>query len=193
MSFRKVLLDPRRLPTWLAFAAALGSGVLLFAGESVRDGLGLGSFAATHEEAIGLTFLGTLAFLALSGLFLLVDRAAAKRRRRARVNALDAAEQAILREFFLQGRNTIAAPVNDLAVAGLLTDEVLAQVGGQLQPTPQGLVAAVRIDAALRRQLTPRAIALSAWAPPEAERRRLLDTRPAFVGEVARWDAIFQL
>ncbi len=193
MTFWKVLLHPKNLPTWVALAAALVSGFLLFA-RSLRFGpLHLDDFVAAHERTIALLFLGSLAFLAVGGLVLLVERIAGGMRYRQRLAILDVAEKAILREFVLQGRNTIAAPANDLAVAGLLTDGLLAQVGGQVQQTPRGLVAAVRIDPAAKKHLTPEAIGLTGWTPAESERRRLLDTRPAFVGEVARWDAIFQL
>jgi hypothetical protein len=191
--FLDFLLDPKRLPAWLAVTAALGSGFVLAAGDALLHPLGLIAFREHQREVIGLVFVGACALVALGAVVWLLRRRGDARRMADRVDALDAAEQAVLREFFLQGRNTIAVPVNDLAVAGLLTEGVLAQVGGQMQPTPKGLVAAVRIDPAFRRHLEPDAVGLSSWSPAEAERRRLLQARPAFVGEVARWDAIFQL
>ena len=193
VKFLAVLLEPRRLPLWLAAAAALASGFALLAGDALLRPLGLVAFRGDRRGVLGLVFLGACAFVALTAVVGLLRRRAEARRMAARVGALDTAEQAVLREFFLQGRNTIAVPVNDLAVSGLLTEGVLAQVGGHLQPTPKGLVAAVRIDPAFRKHLEPDAVGLSSWSPAEGERRRLLQARPAFVGEVARWDAIFQL
>ena len=193
MKFLDVLLDPKRLPAWLAVTAALGSGFVLAAGDALLRPLGLVAFRGDHRALLGLVCVGACVFAALSGVASIVRRLRVRRRLGHRVDALDPAEQAVLREFFLQGRNTIAVPVNDLAVSGLLTEGVLAQVGGHMQPTPKGFVAAVRIDPAFRRHLEPDAVGLSSWSPAEAERRRLLQARPAFVGEVARWDAIFQL
>ena len=193
MKFLEALFDPRRLPAWLAVTAALGSGFLLLAGPPLLRAFDLEALRAEHGPLLGLVFLGSCAFLALSLVASLARRVATSRRMQIRADALDTAEQAVLREFFLQGRNTIAVPVNDLAVAGLLTEGVLAQVGGHMQPTPKGLVAAVRMDPAFRSHVEPGAIGLTSWSPAEGERRRLLQARPAFVGEVARWDAIFQL
>lgn len=183
----------RPVGTLFSGALAIGAGLLLVLGDPVLERLRLDAFRERHAELIGLVFLGAAGYALLSGLAFLFGRHLVARRMRRRVEALDPAEQAVLREFALQGRNTIAVPVNDLAVAGLLTEGLLTQVGGHMQPTPKGLVAAVRIDRAFRRQLAPDAVGLTTWTPVEAERRRLLPLRPAFVGEVARWDAIFQL
>ena len=193
MGFLQILFDPRRLPSWLAVTAALGAGFLLIAGDPLLRPLHLATFRSEHRDVLGLVLVGASAFALLSGVTWVALRWATANRLLHRADSLDAAEQAVLREFFLQGRNTIAVPVNDLAVAGLLTEGVLAQVGGHVQPTPKGLVAAVRIDPLFRKHLEADAVGLTTWTPGEAERRRLLQRRPAFVGEVARWDAIFQL
>lgn len=193
MRVLEVLLDPRRLPTWLALTAALVACFLLVAPDVVLRPLHLVDLRSAHRDLAGLVLVASCVWLALTLVAAGRRHVGERRRRRERAAALDTAEQAVLREFFLQGRNTIAVPVNDLAVSGLLTEGVLAQVGGNVQPTPRGLVAAVRIDPALRKHLAPGSIGLSSWTPAETERRRLLQARPAFVGEVARWDAIFQL
>ena len=193
MKFLEWLIDPRRLPTWVAVAAALASGFVLLAPESVLRPLRLGGLASEYGRLPGLVCVGASAFAVLGGVVWILRRRRVARQRDQRIDALDEGERAVLREFFLQGRNTIAVPVNDLAVAGLLTEGVLAQVGGHMQPTPKGLVAAVRIEQDFRKHLEPHAIGLTTWSPTESERRRLLQARPSFVGEVARWDAIFQL
>lgn len=99
----------------------------------------------------------------------------------AKLAILDAAERALLREFFLQSTNKLTLPQNEACVEALVRSYVLECVGNEQHYAIQASTADYKISAKARSQLTRQLLRLPAGNPSEDEMQQLIKARPAFV------------
>jgi len=121
------------------------------------------------------------------------SRRGAAERRAARqaedyVQGLDRYEVAVLREFVIQDRNTLALPIDQPVVAGLLRKGVLVQLGSNYEHTLVGTLGAPRIRESLQDLITVELLRLAAAHPDPAELQRLRHERPSFMAYIEERD-----
>jgi len=172
-----------RLGIWMWGAVTL----LLFTPDRVLDRFNLLAWMDPM-----LPFLA-LAFVVLSAVFMsetLTDlgqallhgirRRVTTERIRERLTVLDHQERAILREFFIQRRSTIALPADEPAVHGLEEVNILRQTRSIDAFTPDGYLH-YQIHPWARPMLTARTLNLPLGEMNEGQIQYLKATRPDFV------------
>lgn len=99
----------------------------------------------------------------------------------AKVNLLDRAERALLREFFLQGATILTLPQNEPAVKSLLNACILENLGNERHYAIQGPTADYKIAMKARIYLNRDVLRLPAGEPSQEEMQHLIKARPQFL------------
>lgn len=99
----------------------------------------------------------------------------------AKVNLLDRAERALLREFFLQGATILTLPQNEPAVKSLLNACILENLGNERHYAIQGPTADYKISMKARIYLNRDVLRLPAGEPSQEEMQHLIKARPQFL------------
>ena len=99
----------------------------------------------------------------------------------AKVNLLDRAERALLREFFLQGATILTLPQNEPAVKSLLNACILEHLGNERHYAIQGPTADYKIAMKARIYLNRDVLRLPAGEPSQEEMQHLIKARPQFL------------
>ena len=106
---------------------------------------------------------------------------------RGNMGALDGYEKAILREFFIQKRNTILVPEEDAAVAGLLQKGIIRIIGDGKQVLGVGWVYPVDLSpaaAAIIKDSSPQVIGFPPGIPTPEQVKKIQSLRPGFVWDI---------
>lgn len=99
-----------------------------------------------------------------------------------RIKSLNDSEKAILREFFIQGKEDIKLPINNPNVAGLIEKGILyIIVGYSVKHLPVGVIAYVGISYGARELLNLELIGWPESRPQKRELKRILENRPQFI------------
>lgn len=109
-----------------------------------------------------------------------------------RLKDLDHAEKSVLREFYIQGQNTIKLPMDHPVVAGLLSSGILRIVGRHGQHSLAGMLMSMKIPDRLRKVITCEMLELPMGEPSEHDIEFLLENRPAFTRSIKREEAFLQ-
>ena len=139
--------DLGKIPTKVVLFFGLSSGALLLLPETWLRKLRLEKLAAEFGQWIGIVFLLS-AVLLLLNLSAWVYRTWKTTRKQkylkakviAALKELDDAEKAVLREFFIQGQNTVRMPMDEPVVAGLISKGILRPVGSVGERALAGIV-----------------------------------------------------
>ena len=106
---------------------------------------------------------------------------------RSSINALDTYEKAVLREFFIQKRNTILVPEEDTAVTGLVQKGIIHIVGDTRYLLGVGWVCPVSLSpsaATIIRISTSPIIGFPPSKPTPEQIKEIQNSRPSFVWEI---------
>jgi hypothetical protein len=125
----------KEVPAKLILVLFFSSTIILFASESLIEKLQLSAFISSYGKFIGITFVITSGFLVII-LFNLIDIFFKRKKYSVRINkliiesiqTLDSYEKSLLREFFIQGKQTLQLPIDNETVTGLCNKGVLNQV-----------------------------------------------------------------
>lgn len=192
------IVDVVKLPVKYVGWIALLSGLVLFLPESWIAALDLAEFSNKHGAAIGIAFLASSSLSAINGL-LWVRSAVLRSRRVVRTQTrmledianLDERERAVLREFAIQGQQTVKLPIDHPVVAGLLHRGILQVVGRICERSLAGTLMSVRIGERARNNLTTEMLDLPREGPSQAEVQELLGNRPGFVETLEHHERVF--
>jgi hypothetical protein len=190
------LFDITKLPSKF-FAWAVGlTGLFLFLPSDYLARLHLSELPKEYKGYAGVVFVGALSFLLINfvlwcwgGIKRSFKRRAAKRRAVEAVSNLDPAEQRVLREFMLQGRDVIELPLDHPTVAGLTRKGVLVLAGSQGYRSLAGSVFPVTLTESAKDLLTPDHVDLPSQPSPQ-DIERVRAERPNFMRDIARHDEL---
>lgn len=173
-----------RIPPQVLCAIAAIAGTLLFLPTAWLKVLGLDTVATSWRPWLGFAFLISVVLLGLQTAGWCIDKCRQRSARAKRMTSirnalvsLDKREQAVLREFPIQGQHTIQAPINDPVVAGLLQKQVLVTVG---RISTEGFDWPVTLSDDALANITDAMMGL----PKEMNdnvRQRILDSRPEWM------------
>jgi|GEM_PF-1187881 len=191
------VVEALKLPLKYMWAVVLVTGFLLFVPESKLKTFGVDSFAVAYRQTVGIVFLSSAAVVIVSAVqfshgFIgsrLQKRQLIKRAIR-NLESLDAKEKAILREFFIQGQDTIQLPVDQANVAGLIKKGGLVVIGSMGEQSLAGVLFPVTIQTEVKKVLDFRHIDLPE-KPDDAQIEWLRSERPAFMFEIDRHNETF--
>lgn len=115
-----------------------------------------------------------------------VFRDGAKRRDIIRsVRELDAEEQSVLREFYLQQAGTLEMPVEDRVVSGLIKKGILETTRDKGQYSAGGLMLPVIVTPPAKKHIKPRNIGLPKDLNDPSVREALAKSRPQYMYDMA--------
>jgi len=119
------IIEAIKVPAKFIFASFLASLVFIVLPEGLLKQLYLADFAKQYGQYVGVMCVISSSLLLVSVAvriwsFVLAKKAEQKLRERImeRLNKLDKAEKSVIREFFIQGRDTIELPMDHPVVAG---------------------------------------------------------------------------
>lgn len=163
------------------------AGCLVFLPTHLKQTLSVDLFANKYKEYIGPVFLVSTVLLLLN-LVLLISNQVSKSMRVVRlkkeiiknVSNLSNVEKSILREFYLYASDALPLPLQNAAVAGLISKRILYQVGNYGGVTYGEPCLNYSITTLAKKYITPALIGL----PPtitEETKRQLLANRPEWI------------
>lgn len=187
-----------KLPFRHLWIITITSGVLLFAPDWLLRRMKMAEFVDAHGTWIALAFLLSAVSIVVN-LFhwawqaraRSVRQAASELRRLDYLNRLSHQEKSVLREFFIQGQNTLRLPINHPTVTGLLRNGILVQLDSLCEGSLAGLLAPVSIADGLPDPLVASHIDLPSEPVSEADRDFVLNNRPDFLPEIEHHNEIF--
>ena len=199
MEWASKILEAAKLPTKFVVAVFLASTLLLFLSPEIILKLRLEKLLQEYGRYLGIASI-------LSGSVLAIDLIAWLSRKlkkyflrrkirnlsKERLKSLDQAEKAVLREFFIQGRNTIKLPMDHPVVAGLLSAGVLTVVGQHGKHSLAGMLFSMKIPDVLSEEFTYEMLDLPAGEPSEEDVEFIRENRPAFMDRIERDEALLR-
>ncbi|WP_305814118.1 super-infection exclusion protein B [Photobacterium leiognathi] len=108
-----------------------------------------------------------------------------------RLEKLDPREKSVLREYYLQGQNTIKLPMDHPVVAGLINVGVLQLIGQHGRMSTAGMLFSMKISDFVRENLTNDLLDLPSGEPSHEEIDFLKNNRPPFMNSILREESLF--
>lgn len=131
MDFFKSFFDVTKLPTKIFLVISIVTGVFIFSGSEILKKLHLDKFQ-TYEGFVGLAFLFSTVLVIVNLIIWIFNKLLfefklrkLKSEYKQIINELDPKEKAVLREFAIQGQNSIEMPCDDTVVSGLIDKNLL--------------------------------------------------------------------
>ena len=189
------LFDIGKLPSKVVTLICLVSGTLLFSPATFHEKLHTKALVETYGLYVGLAFIASVALLGLNIFIWLygcgtrfVTRCRWRRDLARAIARLDHAEVAVLREFFLQGKQSLMLPMDEPTVAGLINKGMIRRISSLGQQSLAGMLFPVATDPDLYDALRqhPQHLGMPPGEPTQADIARLSSERPGFMREVAR-------
>ncbi|HEY9003578.1 MAG TPA: super-infection exclusion protein B [Mucilaginibacter sp.] len=195
--FLEKLFDLKRIPTKLLFVICLSSGLILFVPERFLVKLNLQDFLKDYGKYIGISFIVSSAFLVialisyvLSQLSIKTHRKKIRKRILRDIQYLDIHEKALLREFFINKKQTLQMPMDNETVIGLLNKDIIYQASGTGFTQLRSIYFSYSLTKIARENLTLQLIDLP-QNPAEEDIRKIIENRPAWAKEKTKWDNMY--
>jgi hypothetical protein len=178
------LFDLKKMPAQLFCVVWLCSCACLFIPPGFLQELHLLGFKQACDKYIAITFIAGSCFMVVALVSTLLTSARNKTLHKQReikiiraIIRLNDREKAVLREFFIQGRNTLDIPSTDKTLAGLVNNHILQRVSSQGVVYLHGTHFAYSMTAFAAEILSPLAIDLPE-EPGTGEKNWVLNNRP---------------
>jgi hypothetical protein len=138
-SLTKILFDFDKLPSKLVLLIFLLSGIILFVPAEYLAKVQLAKFNASYGQWVGISFIFSGCFLAITVITTIQNRLKRNNRNRSieesitkNLKQLNRLEQSVLREFYINGSSTINLPGDHPTVVGLQDKGILRLAQSQL-------------------------------------------------------------
>jgi len=192
------IIEAAKLPTKFICGIFLVAMALLCLPKELLETLYLKEFIDKYGLYIAITALGSGSLLLIEILICIWKTAKTKiihhKIKKAafeRLQKLDSSEKSVLREFFIQGQNTIKLPMDHPVVAGLLDSGILSMVGSHGRMSMAGMLFSMQISEYMRKHLTYELVDLPHGQPTQTEIEFLKNSRPSFMSSIQREESIF--
>lgn len=184
----KALFDLTKLPAKFFFLFAVLSGFILFADSNLLKKIHLEKLNDLYGWIIGLVFISSSGLVLVNFVIWLfktlsykIEFFKVKKEYIERLKKLDFHEKAVLREFIINQKSSIEAPIDDATITGLIRKNILTinkQFGNSFIMT--GMNASISMNKFVEKHLTLSDIDL-AENPTEAEIEMIRSNRPDWV------------
>ncbi len=197
--FLEKLFDINKIPTKLIIVVWVSSGLILFVPEQFLTKLKLEGFLQDYGKFIGISFVLSSAFtvIALWTYFsrLIKRQTLSKKIKNGIINDiqnLDFHEKALLREFFINGKNTLQLPIDNDTVVGLTNKHIIYSASNTGFVYIHGAYFPYTISEFAQNYLTNELLGLPR-NPTEDQIRQIQQNRPDWAKEKTRIDNLFKL
>lgn len=190
--FLEKLFDLKKIPTKFIFVLWLSSALILFVPQTILSKLNLKEFLSEYGKFIGITFIISSAFLVVT----IINYFSNKISRRKiinqtkstilkEINQLGFHEKALLREFYINGKDALQLPFDNDTVVALVNKHILYQASSTGFTYLHGVYFTYAITEFAKENLTLEAIDLPS-NPTEEDKDRILNERPVWAKEKSR-------
>jgi len=186
------LFDINKISTKFISVIWLSTGLILFFPEQFLFKLTLTEFIEVHGKYIGISFLICSSFLIVVFIQFLSKTFNRKRLNRhirkgilTTISELDFHEKAVLREFFINDKNTLQLPIDNDTVVGLVSKRILYQVSKTGFTYIHGAYFPYSISDYVRENLKWEMIDLP-QNPTDEDKERIINNRPYWAKEKSR-------
>jgi hypothetical protein len=191
------LFDIKKIPTKFIFVICLSSGLILFVPNNFLTKLNLTDFLKDYGKYIGIIFLISSAFLIvtlLNYIGSLIKRIQmTKRIANSIVNdikCLNINEKALLREFYINDKQTLQMPLDNDTVVGLINKHIIYQASSTGFTYSHGAYFPYSMTDIALKNLTPEMIDIPKKLTEDAK-RRISSQRPTWAIEKNRFENLF--
>lgn len=192
------IIDVLKLPKKLIAIIFIVVSILLFLPESVVNKIHLKQFIETFGFILGITFIltGSMLIWEIVSYFWNLRKTRLRNEKRVSVllsdlNSLDPSEKSLLREFYIQQRNTIKLPADNPIVAGLLQKKVLVSVGEIGRSSIVGILFSYKISDLVFKYLDENLhLGFPIGEPTETEREFIIKNRLNFIRQIIEQDSL---
>jgi Super-infection exclusion protein B len=188
------LFDLKRIPTKLILVFWLSCVLILFAPEKFLNRLNINDFMRANGKYIGVCFVLSSAFLVvvfISFLSKSIGKRKMVEKRKKEItrdlNSLDNHEKALLREFYIHGKDTLQLPMDNETVVGLANKGIIYQASSTGFTYVHGAYFPYSITEFASKNLNAQKIDLPE-NPTEGEKSKILNARPNWAKERQRFD-----
>lgn len=198
MEWISKLIEAAKLPTKFIVVIFFVSAALLCLSEDTLTSFKLAEFSKKFGLYIGITALASGALLLIEAIGYIwnsvtnkISFSKIKKLSLERLNQLDPSEKSVLREFYLQGQNTLKLPMDHPVVAGLINVGILRLIGQHGRMSTAGMLFSMKISDFLRENLTFDLLDLPSGEPSNEEIDFLKNNRPPFMNSILREESLF--
>lgn len=196
--FLEKLFDINKIPTKFIIVVWVSSGLILFVPEQFLTKLKLEGFLQDYGKFIGISFILSSAFtiIALWTYFsrLIKRQTLSKKIKNSIIDDiqnLNFHEQALLREFFINGKNTLQLPIDNDTVVGLTNKQIIYSASNTGFVYIHGAYFPYTISEFAQKYLTNELLDLPR-NPTEDQIRQIKQNRPDWAKEKSRIDNLFK-
>src|SRR6266536_411183 len=195
--FLEKLFDIEKIPTKLLFVICLSSALILFVPERSLAKLNLTDFLKEYGKYIGIAFLISSAFLFVT-LISYVGRIISRKRLTKKIKKsilkdikyLDIHEKALLREFYINGKQTLQMPLDNDTVVGLVNKRIIYQASTAGFTYLHGVYFSYSMTEIALDNLTPELLDLP-QNPSEEDKHRIASQRPSWAKEKSKLEDLY--
>lgn len=188
------LFDITKLPSKFFAWIAVLTAIFLFLPSSLSEKFRLGNFPAEYYSYAGAALIASSSFLLINLSLWIWNHTLSWFKRRliiskivAAIDNLDQTEQAVLREFFIQGRHVIELPLDHPTVSGLMRKHFISIAGSTGYRSLAGSVFPAMLNPTAKKILLPEHVGLS-YSMNESEVDAIRRTRPNFIRRIEEHD-----
>jgi hypothetical protein len=188
MDWLSKLLGLKKIPTNFIILLWIFTGLLLYISPEVKKRFGLEEFYKDFGKYFGIVFLlstATLIMLIITWIYQKINdkRLDIKYKSiiRDSIKNLDYHEKAVLREFYIQGKNTLKIPMDEPTVSGLISKRILLRVGNLGEMSIVGMLFSHSISKTARENLSNETLELPTGEPSDFEIRKIKESRPQWM------------
>mgnify|MGYP000274158078 CR=1 FL=1 len=188
-----------KLPMKYLWVAALFSGLTLFLPTEMVKELGLDVLLEKYRPWLGALFIFSTCLVVIE-IFQIIWKKLKSNRLEAKFNSklidhlndLDPHEKSVLREYFIQNRNTLQLPYDNATISGMLNHGLLHMAGNTGERSLAGMLLPIKINPKIRGLITNHMIDLpESQNPTQADIEWIRDNRPEFTREIAHHNEVF--
>lgn len=182
------LFDLKKIPTKFIFFVWFVSIFLISLPKETIEKLGITEFQKDFGKYFGIALIastGLLIMIFFSWIYEKVNnqRLTAKYKKQIKNSILDLDhhEKAILREYYIQGKNTLKIPIDEPTISGLLNKRILYSVGNYGEMSIVGMLFNCSISKIARENLNNFVLELPNGEPSKSDIERIKNSRPKWV------------
>jgi len=191
------LFDIKKIPTKFLFVIWLSSGLILFVPNNFLIKLNLSDFLKDYGKYIGIIFLISSTFLMVTLLYYigsLINRYRMTKKIKDSIlndiKCLNINEKALLREFYINDKQTLQMPLDNDTVVGLVNKHIIYQASSTGFTYSHGAYFPYTMTEIAFKNLTPEMIDIPKKITDDAK-LRISSQRPTWAIEKSRFENLF--
>ena len=188
MDWISKLFDLKKIPTKFIFLVWFISLFLIKLPKETIEKFGITEFQKDFGKYFGIALIVSSGLLVMIFFTWIYDKLNEKRltakyksQIKNSILDLDFHEKSILREFYIQGKNTLKIPIDEPTISGLLNKRILYSVGNYGEMSIVGMLFNCSISKIARENLNNNVLELPNGEPSKSDIQRIKNSRPNWV------------